>query len=864
MQSTACIRLEGVSVNNLKNVSLQFAHHQLVVICGVSGSGKSSLAFDTLFAEGQRRYVETFAPSVRQFLHRAERPAADRILGLPPVVAVQQNSGVANSRATLGQRLGIQDRLQQLFAMQATPWCPTCSVPLNTDSPQQALERALPEAADARVLITAATAFARNDAGTDPNSPDEWLRRGLTRCIADGRIQRLDQLTDASPIHIVIDRLRLEERYHSRILEAAATALTFSSSGAILFETNTGLRPGIIQIDETLWSSCEFSDLHHCPHCSLQIPDFSSALFNHSSPDGACVDCGGAGTLKPDRRDQRRPRIKSETVQCRTCRGTGLNPIAGAARWQQQTLADLLDFELGDLGEWLAAAFLTDHEPDSSGQLLIDQIFERIEFARQCGINCLSPSRRLCTLSTGEARRAELVSALSTGLTDTLYILDEPTQGLHDDEIDELLKCLKGLRDAGNTVVLVEHDLRVIMEADEVIELGPEGGAAGGSIIFQGPPEQLRTDSTPTGKALAEDYGNSTVVQSVDEPAQQRPARTLRKPTGWLQLSRVQCHNLLGVSVEIPLGVFCLVTGVSGSGKTSLICHTLHPVLKQQLSGGGGNVVSPTATGEVGGADALEHVLLMDHRAIKATPRSIPATWLGIFGDIRRLLAETHEARRRNLSPAAFSFNTSQGGRCPQCRGRGCLTVSMQFLPDIESRCETCAGTRFRSDILEVRYRDRSIAEILDMSADEAFRFFHNQFRIQTRLNTLRQSGLGYLRLNQPLRTLSGGEAQRLRIAANLTGMSRDEEDRRIPGPGARGGRSLFLLDEPTGGLHARDVQHLAECFSFLLSAGHSLVVIDHDRTLLQFADWEIRLGPGAGRNGGKILFSAPISRVPE
>ena len=461
-------------------------------------------------------------------------------------------------------------------------------------------------------------------------------------------------------------------------------------------------------------------------------------------------------------------------------------------------------------------------------------------------MNYLSLDRSMRTLSGGESQRASLTTALGSGLINTLYVLDEPTAGLHPSDTKRIITAVRDLQQRGNTVVVVEHDPEFMLAADEVIEIGPGAGVSGGTVVFQGSPRELMEVDTATGRQLRMSPVSAKSV-----------LKQRRQPEQWLTLTGIQCHNINDLSVKIPLGVLCAVTGVSGSGKSSLIVDSLYPNLCRRLQltaplSGAGTIA------RIDGSEQLESVLLLDQSPVQRSRRSIPATWIGVFDEIRILLAETHEAKKRNFGRGIFSFNSASGGRCPVCEGRGVVLVAMQFLADIHTTCEECGGRRFRADVLEIRYRDRSVHEILAMTSDEAFTFFNGHHKIQQRLNAVRQVGLGYLRLGQPLSTVSGGEAQRLRIAALLAGIPLDDGDtiakNRKAAALTKVGRTLFLLDEPCNGLHLQDIERLRTCLDFLLQTGHSVIVVDHDPALIAYADYIIQLGPGPGQFGGQMV----------
>ncbi|MFM7036428.1 MAG: hypothetical protein ACKO2L_01770 [Planctomycetaceae bacterium] len=863
------IVLEGVRVNNLQNLTLQIPHKAITVLCGLSGSGKSSLAFDTLYAEGQRRYVETFSTSARQFLDRLERPAADRITGLPPAVAIHQQASGGGPRSTVGTRTEILDALRTLFAACGNQSCPTCGLIVESADPESGAMAILRDFRGQRLLVGVPAAGSADG----PDSPSMWLATGLTRAIDAGQLRRLEDLVKfETPEHslVIVDRLRAEDSQLGRIAEALSTAFAFSDQCRILVEAVPdadvphGIGAGAMTlVDGAAWWTRTLSSIRRCNSCGTAFHPLQPECLSFTSPLGACSNCRGTGEGRQElsgRARGRRPLTTAPLGKCQTCAGSRLSNAAAAVRWNGRSLPDVCRMELLDFSAWL------EHQLASTDPQLLTAltpaaslIRRRLQLMLDIGLGYLSLERSMDSLSGGEARRTLLAAVLGSGLTGTLYVLDEPTQGLHNNDTRLILQILRRLQQTGNTVVVVEHDLAVVLAADHVVELGPGAGAEGGRIVFSGPPTDLLNADTSTGLALR----NQTSIARAETAANNRPTDE-SSPEHWLRLTGVSCHNLQQIDVEIPLGVLCAVTGVSGSGKSSLLVETLVPALRKQLRLPEPPESSSQAAGTVktlAGYEHLEGVLLLDQQPLKRSLRSIPATWLGVWSDIRRLLAETHEARRRNYTAAMFSFNAAKGGRCPVCEGRGQVTVPMQFLADIDTPCSTCGGHRFLPEILEIRYRDRGVHEILQMTCDDAFRFFHGQYRIQHRLNAMKQAGLAYLPLGQPLSTVSGGEAQRLRIAAILAGVPCDLDPVSSSSTPrlTRSGRTLFVLDEPSCGLHPADVDRLVECLRFLLQTGHSIVVIDHDPRLLQHAQWEIRLGPGPGRHGGKIIHSAPL-----
>lgn len=888
MSGLRFIELEGVRVHNLRNISVRIRHNALTVLCGVSGSGKSSLAFDTLYAEGQRRYIETFSPSARQFLDRVERPDADHITGLPPAIAIRQQLRADGVRATVGSRSEVIDPLRVILSKAGQLFCPDCRVPVVSTSPETAASQVIQRCPGGRVMIVAdvPASLEKHATGSVRDLIDGLIRQGFTRAIVGAKTVRLEELTAvaASPLRVVIDRLKADTAAETRIAEALGTAMRLADGTALVLADNASEVVESIEVDQAPWKLLTFSSQRTCTCCRRFLPELTPELLNFSSPLGACACCKGTGLLAAvqDRRRKHEAPIAEET--CPACSGQRLNREASAVQWAGLTLPQLGDLELSELETWLQGQFrmLSPHL-----QAALRSPFEhaqrRLHFLAECGLQYLSLNRSMKSLSGGEAQRVMLTSALGSGLINTLYVLDEPTAGLHSNDTQKIIQTVRRLQRSGNTVVVVEHDPAFIAAADEVIEIGPGAGAGGGTIVFQGTPADLLAGDTLTGQkmrtrlpallsrpAVGKRLSGASLKSTKktagggksDTRGEQTAAindRRRREPEHWLELEQVCCHNIDAINVALPLGVFCAVTGPGGSGKSSLIADALYPALCGELklnctARAGGTIR------RIRGVQHIENVLLLDQSPVQRSRRSIPATWIGVFDDIRILLAETHEGKKRNYSRAMFSFNASSGGRCPVCEGRGVVTVAMQFLADIETVCEECHGLRFRPEVIEIRYRDRSVSDILDMTADEAFTFFNGHHRIQQRLNAVRQSGLGYLRLGQPLSTVSGGEAQRLRIAAMLAGVPLADGETAAKNRQAsqltRSGRTLFLLDEPSSGLHLQDIDRLLNCIDFLLQMGHSVIVIDHDESLTSQADWRIEMGPGAGNLGGRIVRS--------
>lgn len=917
------IELEGVRVHNLRGINLQIRRDALTVICGVSGSGKSSLAFDTVFAEGQRRYVETFSPYARQFLDQIERPDADRIAGIPPSIAIRQNVRGQSSRSTVGTRSEILDHLRVLFAKAGQPWCKSCDLPATRFTPDSAADLLLEIGQGQRAMVTFETG--------DRCSADELNRRGFVRAIVDHQTQPLQSIAEPNEtgFTVVADRIRIDVDARERIAESLEQAFLEGAGRCEVLVENAGDQPDACRrIDGRNWRVIPVSTRLMCRACGREFAESTADSLNFQSPLGACRTCEGTGQvsgmsfakivpdpslslqqgaivpwttpayrheldelleLAPDYDipvnipfgelgDQHLKLIRAGVPErnfggldgfhdwlvrhryrkgvsvflnrwrtwlcCLTCHGHRIISDGSEQRLAGQTIITVSKLELSDVREWLAEVFgAMSVELATALSVIIRQLKSRLDYLLDCGLGYLCLDRPMPTLSGGEAQRVVLTAALASGTINMVYVLDEPTAGLHPEDTSRIIASSRRLQQSGNTVIVVEHDRDFILAADEVIEIGPGAGNAGGDVVFHGTPDELLAADTETARHLNQSRGKAFVAAS-NRPLTEQ----------WITFRDVHAHNIAGLSGRIPLGVLCVISGVSGSGKSSLVVDTLYPALRRRFRQPAEPVAECTVE-EVAADKSLTGVELLDQRALPRTRRSVPATMIGCFDEIRRLLSETHEARKRNYKPGMFSFNSSSGGRCEGCEGRGIVTVEMQFLADIHSTCELCAGRRFRSDVLEIRYRDRNIHEILDMTAEEAFTFFNGHRRIQQRLNALRQAGVGYIRLGQPVSTLSGGESQRLRIAALLAGVSLDGDScSATSGKTQVGDRTLFILDEPSTGLHMKDIAVLMNCLNNLVEIGHSVLVIEHDSEVIRGADYVIEMGPGAGRLGGTIV----------
>ncbi|MBN2216357.1 MAG: excinuclease ABC subunit UvrA, partial [Pirellulales bacterium] len=919
MRDQRCISLRGVEVHNLDCIDLDIPHRKLVVVCGVSGSGKSSLAIDTLYAEGQRRYIESFSTYTRQFLERLERPDCDHIEGIPPAIAVSAKNTSRSSRATVGTATETTDFLRLLLAKIGQVFCLECGEPVRRDSPQSAADQLETLPPDARFLVAYSLPAPR------PGDRERLVallkEDGFHRLLIGGQLVDLaaDSLPDADTAdhdnagswHVIVDRLRAGDAARQRLCDSLETALAKGHGACqVLLAPHDGVeswgRPCAIAGQP--WRRLTFSTSFNCANCGIEYPPPEPRLFSFNSPLGACPQCEGFGNVidldlelvVPDpsksiregaiapwnspaysheldvlmqladeydvpvdvpfaQLDDRARQIVLHGVAerkfgglvgffdwlqrrkykmhvrvflsrwrsyrtCPTCNGTRLRREALATRVGGRSIADICSMKVRDAADFFRRLELDNHQR-TVGRTMLEAVQARLDHLETVGLGYLTLDRTLRTLSGGETRRVALTSALSSNLVNMLYVLDEPSVGLHPRDIDRLIDATRRLRDRLNTVVVVEHEEAIIRAADQVIEFGPGAGQRGGQIVFQGTPEEMqREPRSLTGDYLAGRRGIAA------NPRRREPDH------GWIRLAGARGNNLQNITVEFPLGMLCLVTGVSGSGKSTLVQDTLYPALCRRLRK---DAPKPYPHDDVFGDGQLDDVILVDQSPIGRSPRSNPVTYLKAFDEIRSVFAEMVDARTRGLSASHFSFNVD-GGRCPVCQGDGYLAIDMQFLADVYMKCTECGGTRYRREILDVKYRGRNIAEVLDMTVREAFTFFRGRAKVQARLKRLIDVGLEYVRLGQPANTLSGGEAQRLKLAAYLSATRR--------------GRSLFILDEPTTGLHFADVVQLLDCFDALLAVGHSLIVVEHNLQMMKMADYIIDLGPGAADEGGRVV----------
>jgi excinuclease ABC subunit A len=895
------ISLRGIRTHNLKALDLDLPLNCLIVVTGVSGSGKSSLAFDTLYAEGQRRYVETFSAYTRQFMEKLDKPDADRIEGIPPAIAVAQSHGRQAGRSTVGTISEIHDSLGLLFARAGEVICRNCSQLVSPATPATVSRAINTLPAGTRYEI----AFPLDiGAQTNWTALAASLRaQGFTRVTVDGRALRLDDpaasLSQHGAADVIVDRLIRGQDAPERRADSIETAFS------------KGLGRCRILAGAESWT---YVRGWRCSRCGTDHLEPQPNLFRFNSGFGACPVCEGFGrtmeldlgriiadpakTLRqgavvpwtmPAHRDLHQQllevasaldipvdipfgRLTTEQVQrvvegvpeagflglkgffeglerraykvpvrvflsrwrqyrtCPACHGARLRPEALAVRIAGCNLAELSAMRIRDAQAFIAGLQALRPRPVAEG--ILSQLDCRLGYLAEIGLDYLTLDRPPRSLSGGELQRVVLAKTLGSGLVNTLYVLDEPTVGLHPQEVSRLAGILHRLRDQGNTLVVVEHDHELIRQSDHVIDLGPGAGAAGGRLLYAGPLESfLQAEGSATSEFLS---GRKRV------PAPQ--ARRASKDT--LKLTGARGNNLKSIDVTFPLGVLCVVTGVSGAGKSTLVEETLFPALRQRIAR---EAATAAPHDELIGHGELTDVVFLDRSPLSRSARSNPATALKAFDEIRKTFAATHDAKLRSYDAGRFSFNV-EGGRCNACQGDGFRTINMQFLPDVVMRCPECRGTRYRSEILEITYRGRNIAEVLELTAREAFLFFRHRPKIQARLRPLLDIGLDYLKLGQPASTLSGGEAQRLKLASFL---GRSLAALKRSGPSSH---TIFLLDEPTGGLHPVDIIKLLDALNALVDRGHSLIIVEHSLEVMLCADWIIDLGPGAGDDGGRIV----------
>ena len=926
------IVVRGAREHNLKNVNVELPRDKLIVFTGLSGSGKSSLAFDTIYAEGQRRYVESLSSYARQFLGQMDKPDVDVIEGLSPAISIDQKSGSRNPRSTVGTITEVYDYLRLLYARIGVQHCPNDGTKLQRQTPQQIVDRIL--AMDEGLRFQVLAPVVRGRKGEYDTLLEDLSGQGYVRARIDGETVEIDEFLkrderlakyENHKIEIVVDRLVLKEGIERRLTDSLETAL--------------GLADGVAEIEvvpragEDAGETLTFSQHLACPVCGTSYDEPAPRNFSFNSPYGACVTCDGLGTtfevdpelLIPDpelaiadgaiapwrsahtqyftrmlesvaeindidmtapweklsakkqkiilhgvsgkmtvKYKNRYGRSRSYSteyegvipwikrrhegsdsdwareqyegymrlVACSACDGARLKPATLAITVEGKHIAEVCELSIGESAKFLAALELSERDR-LIAERVTKEINARLGFLLDVGLDYLTLSRSAGTLAGGEAQRIRLASQIGSGLVGTLYVLDEPSIGLHQRDNRRLIDTLTRLRDLGNTVIVVEHDEETIRESDWVVDIGPGAGEHGGEVVYSGKvPGLLRAKNSITGKYLSG-------KKAIPVPQERRPQGLER-----LMIEGARQHNLQNLSVEIPLGNFVVITGVSGSGKSTLVRDILLPVLMQRI------YKSKMAAGKhkrISGVDLLDKVIDMDQSPIGRTPRSNPATYTGVFDSVRKLFASTNEAKVRGYLPGRFSFNV-KGGRCEACSGDGTLKIEMHFLPDVYVPCEVCHGARYNRDTLDIEFKGKNIADVLDMPVSEAVEFFANQPRIARYMQTMVDVGLGYVRLGQSAPTLSGGEAQRVKLSTELAKRST--------------GHTIYLLDEPTTGLHFDDVRRLLTVLQRLVDQGNTVLVIEHNLDVIKTADWIIDLGPDGGNGGGTIVAEGPPEHI--
>ena len=927
------IIIQGAKVHNLKNISVEIPRDKLVVVTGLSGSGKSSLAFDTLYAEGQRRYVESLSSYARQFLGIMEKPDVQKIEGLSPAISIDQKTTSKNPRSTVGTVTEIYDYIRLLFARIGVPYCPNCRTKIERQSIDQIVDKVLSLPENTKIQVLAPVVRGRK--GEFKKEIEGYRKQGFVRIRIDDEIYDLsDEISieknKKHQIELVVDRLVIKENIRSRLTESIETALNSAENMVVISlisKEDLSSFGGIEKKDGTkeILFSCNYA----CPTCGFSFPEITPRMFSFNNPYGACPDCLGIGYLMkmdedliiPDKNktlydgvkafgastmkkgetmakmyfesigkhynvditkpikklpreflekilygtgndeidfeytsslgtrkftapfegviptlERRHSETKSQGMRdfyefymsnhdCPTCKGSRLKKEILAIKVGEKNINELTDMSINKIQEYLRELDFTEKDKMIS-DLILKEIDKRLQFLMDVGLEYLTLSRPAGTLSGGEAQRIRLATQIGSGLTGVLYILDEPSIGLHQRDNDKLLTTLKKLRDLGNTLIVVEHDEDTMYAADQIIDIGPGAGVHGGKIMAQGTAEEIKqVEASITGQYLS---GR----KKIEVPKKRR--KQIKGKV--IEIKGAEENNLKNIDVKFPLGLFTCVTGVSGSGKSTLINEILYKTIAQKINH---SSEKPGKCKEIKGIENIDKIINIDQSPIGRTPRSNPATYTGVFDEIRSIFAETNEAKMRGYSKGRFSFNVP-GGRCESCQGDGMHKIEMHFLPDVYVPCDVCKGKRYNYETLEIKFKGKNIADVLDMTVEEALEFFDKIPKIKNKIQTLNDVGLGYIKLGQSSTTLSGGEAQRVKLATELSKRAT--------------GKTLYILDEPTTGLHIADVHRLVDIIQRLVDTGNTAIVIEHNLDLIKTADYIIDLGPEGGEGGGTIV----------
>ena len=929
------IIIKGAKEHNLKNINIEIPRNKLVVITGLSGSGKSSLAFDTIYAEGQRRYVESLSSYARQFLGIMEKPNVEKIEGLSPAISIDQKTTSKNPRSTVGTVTEIYDYIRLLYARIGVPYCPNCNKKIEKQTLDQIVDKVLELKEGIRIQVLAPVV--RSKKGEFVKELDQYRKSGFVRARIDGEIYDLSdeiklEKTKKHQIDLIVDRLVMREDIKSRLTESIETALSNADNMVVINIVNKNGEkiemPGAITLSDgsqEILFSCNYA----CPDCGFSFPEITPRMFSFNNPYGACPSCMGIGYLMkmdedlilPDKNktlydgvkafgasamkkndtmakmyfesigkyygvdikkpikklprdflekilygtgneemefeysssygtrkfkapfegviptlERRHSETKSQGMrdfyemymsnsECPTCKGARLKKEILSIRVGDKNINELTEMSMNKIQKYLRELELTDTQK-MIAEMILTEIDKRLQFLIDVGLEYLTLSRSSGTLSGGESQRIRLATQIGSGLTGVLYILDEPSIGLHQRDNDKLLATLKKLRDLGNTLIVVEHDEDTMYAADQIIDIGPGAGVHGGNVMAQGTVEEIKqVENSITGAYLS---GR----KRIEVPKKRRKIDKNK----YIEIKGATENNLKNITVKFPLGVFNCVTGVSGSGKSTLVNEILYKTIARDLNGAN---EKPGKSKGIKGLENIDKIINIDQSPIGRTPRSNPATYTGVFDEIRSIFAETNEAKLRGYTKGRFSFNVP-GGRCEACSGDGVHKIEMHFLPDVYVPCEVCKGKRYNYETLEVKYKGKTIADVLDMTVEEALEFFDKIPKIKQKIQTLSDVGLGYIKLGQPSTTLSGGEAQRVKLATELSKRAT--------------GKTLYILDEPTTGLHIADVHRLVDILQRLVDTGNTIIVIEHNLDLIKTCDHIIDLGPEGGDNGGEVI----------